>query len=186
MAGIPRQADLQKQLGQQLLGPIDDALGLARRYREVDAFHDYVVDRARLVIPAVVLIGVAGVACGLAPIMALVGTRPIAALAGLLLAPVMLLGSLFVLALMFFSWLEERSLARSLGHRTGPRESKAARWIRKKLGADLGRLPRVPWLLAALFVVLPFVILANLVPVVAAMLVVLLAAAPLAFARLDR
>ncbi|HJS38452.1 MAG TPA: hypothetical protein VJ789_10030, partial [Burkholderiales bacterium] len=167
MAGIPGQANLQQWLGQQLLGPLDDALALARRYREVDAFHDYVVDRARLVIPAVVLIAVAGVACGLVPIMALVGTRPIAALAGLLLAPVMLLGSLFVLTLMFFSWLEERSLARSLGHRTGPRESKAARWMRKKLGADLGRLPRVPWLLAALLVALPFAILANLVPVAA-------------------
>jgi hypothetical protein len=186
MAGIPRQEDLQKQLGQQLLGPIDAALGLARRYRDVDAFHDYVVDRVRLVIPAVVLIVVVAVACGLAPIMALVGTRAIAALAGLLLAPVMLLGSLFVLALVFFSWLEERSLARSLGHRTGPRERSWARWIRKKLGADLGRPPRVPWLLALVFVAVPFVILASRVPAIAATLLVLLAAAPIAFARLDR
>jgi hypothetical protein len=86
----------------------------------------------------------------------------------------------------FFSWLEERSLARSLGHRAGGREPKAVRWIRKKLGADLGRPPRVPWLLALVFVALPFVMLANLVPVIAAILLVLLAAAPLAFARLDR
>lgn len=186
MPDVPGPANLQQRLGQQLLAPLDDALGLARRYREVDAFHDYVVDRARLVIPAMALIAVAAVACGLTPVMALVGTRPIAALAGLLLAPVMLLGSLFVLGLVFFSWLEERSLARSLGHRTGPRERKWARWIRKKLGADLGRPPRVPWLLAALFVALPFAMLASLVPVVAAVLVVLLAATPIAFARLDR
>jgi hypothetical protein len=179
MAGVPGQANLQQRLAQQLLGPLDDAVALARRYREVDAFHDYVVDRARLVVPAVVLIGIAAVACGLAPVMALVGTRPIAALG-------VLLGSLFVLGLVFFSWLEERSLARSLGHRAGGREPKAVRWIRKKLGADLGRPPRVPWLLALVFVALPFVMLANLVPVIAAILLVLLAAAPLAFARLDR
>jgi hypothetical protein len=186
MVELPRQEDLQKQLGQQLLGPLDEALALAKRYREVDAFHDYVAERARLVIPVGILIALTAVACGLAPVMALVGTRPIAALAGLLLAPVMLLGSLFVLALVFFSWLEERSLARTLGHRTGPREHMAARWIRKKLKADLGRLPRVPWILAAVFVAAPFAMLASLVPVVTGILFVLLAAAPIAFARLDR
>jgi len=186
MAGMLDQAKLQQHLNQQLLGPLDDALALARRYREVDAFHDYVGDRARLVIPALVLIGVVAVACGLSPIMALVGTRPITALAGLLLAPVMLAGSGFVLVLMFFSWLEERSLARSLGHRTGPRETKAARWFRKKLGADLGRLPRVPWVLAAVFLGLPFALLLNWVPVAAAILLLLLVAAPVAYARLER
>ena len=101
------------------------------------------------------------------------------------LAPVMLIGSLFVLGLVFFSWLEERSLVRTLGHRTA-REPKAMRWIRKKLGADLGRPPRVPWLLAAVFVALPFAMLLNLVPVIAAILLALLVAAPVAYARLDR
>jgi len=185
MAGTPRQA-VQEQLGRQLLGPLDDAVALARRYREVDAFRNYVGDRARLVIPALVLIGIVAVACGLAPVMALVGTRPIAALGGLLLAPVMLLGSLFVLALMFFSWLEERALARSLGHRTGPRERPAMRWVRKKLRADLGRLPRVPWLLAAVFLLLPFAMLLSFVPATAVVLAVLLLAAPVVFARFDR
>lgn len=185
MAGIPWQSTLQHKLGQQLLVPVDEAMGLARRYRELDAFRDYVAARARLVVPACVLIGVTAIACGLAPVMGLVGTRPVAALLGLLLAPLALLGSLFVLLLVFFSWLEERSLARSLGHRTS-REHKAARWIRKKLGADLGRLPRVPWLLAALFVGLPFVVLLRITPVIGVLLLALLVAAPIAFARLDR
>ncbi len=185
MAGIPDQAELQRRLGQQILGPLDEAVALARRYRDVQAFHDYVGRRARLVVPALVLIGVAAVACGLSPVMALVGTRPISALAGLLLAPVMLIGSLFVLSLVFFSWLEERALARSLGHRT-TREPKAMRWIRKKLGADLGRAPRVPWLLAALFVAVPFAMLLDFAPAIALTLLVLLAAAPIAFARFDR
>jgi len=98
---------------------------------------------------------------------------------------VALIGSLFVLGLVFFSWLEERSLARALGRRRA-REHKAMRWIRKKLGADLGRPPRVPWLFAGMFVALPLAMLVSLAPVVAAILLALLVAAPLAFARLDR
>ncbi len=182
---IPDQAELQRRVGQRLLGPLEDALALARRYREVDSFHDYVVRRALLVIPVLALIGVTALACGLAPVMALLLASPLLALAGLLLAPVMLLGSLLVLGPLFFSWLEERSLARTLGHRTA-REPKAVRWMRKKLGADLGRLPRVPWLLAAVFLALPFALLLGLAPVFAATLLALLAATPLAFARLDR
>ena len=185
MASIPDQAELQRRAGQHLLAPLEDAMSLARRYHEVDAFQDYIGQRARLVIPALVLIGVTGVACGLAPIAALVDTSAGSALAGLLLAPVMLIGSLFVLALVFFSWLEERSLARALGRRR-TREPRAMRWMRKKLGADLGRPPRVPWLLAAVFVAVPFAMLLSLAPVIAAILLALLAAAPVAFARLDR
>ena len=37
MAGIPWQSTLQHKLGQQLLVPVDEAMGLARRYRELDA-----------------------------------------------------------------------------------------------------------------------------------------------------
>ena len=185
MGSIPDQAELQARVGRQLLGPLEDAISLARRYRDVDAFRDYVGERAHLVIPALVLIGVAAIACGLVPVMALVGTSAVPALAGLLLTPVVLVGSLFVLGLVFFSWLEERSLARSLGRRRH-REHKAMRWIRKKLGADLGRAPRVPWLLAALFVGLPFALMLSLAPLIAAILLPLLVAAPIAFARLDR
>lgn len=186
MAGTQSQVSVPQRLGQMFLGPVDDAVGLARRYREVDAFRDYLAARLRLVAPATVLIVVAAIACGLTPVMLLVGTQPALALAGLLLAPVVLAGSLFVLALVFFSWLEERSLARSLGHRTGPAPGKLARWLRRKLGVDLGKAPRVPWLLAALFVGAPLAVLVRLAPGVAVPLILLLAAAPLLFARLER
>ena len=184
MASIPNQAELQRQAGLHLLGPLEDAIALARRYRDVDAFHDYISDRARLVLPVLALILVTAIACGLAPVMALVGTSALSALAGLVLAPLMLIGSPFVLGLVFFSWLEERSLAHSLGRRT-VRETKLMRKIRKKVGADLGRAPRVPWLLAALFVAFPFAMMFNVAPVIAAVLIVLLVAAPVVFARLD-
>ena len=185
MRGMLDQAEVQRRVGQQLLGPIEDAIALARRYRDVDAFHDYIGQRARLVIPVLALIGVTSLACGLAPIATLVSTSALSALAGLLLAPLMIVGSPFVLGLVFFSWLEERSLARTLRRRTA-RETKSMRWIRKKLGADLGRLPGVPWLLATVFLGIPFAMLLSAAPVIAVILLVLLAGAPVAFARLDR
>jgi len=186
MATTHPQESLSQRLGQQLLGPLEDAVGLVRRYRELAPFQDYVGANLRLVAPACVLMLVAAIACGLTPIMLLVGTQPAAALAGLLLAPFALAGSLFVLALVFFSWLEERALARSLGHRTAGAPGRLARWIRKKLRADLGKAPRVPWLLAAVFVALPLVLLAGRAPLVALAVVLALAAAPVLYARFER
>ena len=186
MANAGPEISPQEKIGRQLLGPLDDALGLVRRYRQTEDFQDYVGARLALVIPAGLLLAVAAIACAMTPIMLLVGTRPVAALAGLLIAPVVLAGSLFVLGYVFFAWLEERALARSLGHRTAPAPSRLARWLKRKLGADLGKAPRVPWLLAAIFVILPLAILAYQAPSVAAPLLLLLAAMPVLYARLER
>lgn len=186
MATTQSPVSVQQWLGQQLLGPLDDAVGLARRYRDLDAFRDYLGARTRLVLPAALLLLVAAIACGLTPVMLLVSANAGAALAGLLLAPVVLVGSLFTLGLVFFSWLEERSLARTLGHRTGASPSRFARWMKRKLRLDLGRVPRVPWLLALIFVLTPLVLLARQVPALGTALIALLAAMPLLFARLDR
>ncbi|MDH3318696.1 MAG: hypothetical protein OEO84_03295 [Betaproteobacteria bacterium] len=186
MATTQPQVSVPQWLGQQLLGPLDDAAGLMRRYRELDAFRDYLEPRMRLVVPALVLVVVVAIACGLTPVMLLVGTNAVAALMGLLLAPVVLIGSLFVLSLVLFSWLEERSLARALGRRTGPAPGRLARWLKRKIGADLGKPPRMPWLLGALFVAAPLALLVRLAPVTTALLLVLLVLAPILYARLDR
>ena len=186
MATTQSQVSVPQWLGQQLLGPLDDAAGLVRRYRELDAFRDYLAARLRLVAPAFLLVVVAAVACGLTSIVVLVGTNAVAALLGLLLAPLMLIGSLFVLSLVFFSWLEERSLVRTLGHRVGPAPGKLTRWLKRKLGADLGRVPRMPWLLGSIFVAAPLALLALRAPATVLLLVVLLVLAPVLFARLDR
>lgn len=186
MATTQSQVSVPQWLGRQLLGPLDDAAGLVRRYRELDAFRDYLAARLRLVAPALVLVLVTAVACGTTPVILLLGTNATAALAGLLLAPVALIGSLFVLSVVLFSWLEERSLASALGHRTGPAPSKLARWLKRKLGADLGKVPRVPWLLGGLFVAAPLLLLATRAPLLAMLLVALLVLGPILFARLDR
>jgi len=180
------QVSVQQWLGQQLLGPLDDAAGLVRRYRELDAFRDYLEPRLRLVVPAFLLAVVTAIACGLTPVMLLVGTNAAAALAGLLLAPVVLICSLFVLSLVLFSWLEERSLAQALGRRAGPAPGKLARWLKRRVGADLGKAPRMPWLLAAVFVAAPLALLGRVAPVASVVLVLLLVLAPILYARLDR
>jgi len=186
MATPQPQGTALGSIGQHLLGTVNDALALAQRFREVDGLRRYVRGRLRLVIPALVLILLTGFACAMATVMLLLGPRPLLALLGLLLAPVVLAGSLFVQLYVFFAWLEERALVRSLGHRTGPAPGKFAAWTERKLGADLGRMPRVPWVLAAVFVLAPIAVLTQLAPKAAALLIVLLVLWPILYARLDR
>lgn len=186
MATINPQSSAQQLLQEQLLQPIEDAVKMARRYRDVDGLREYVSERLQLVIPACVLVLVAAFAFGLTPLMLLLGTRALASLAGLLLTPLTLIGSLFVLSMLFFSWLEKRALARALGPRGKTASNKLTRWVRRKLGADLGAPPDVPWLLALIFVVVPFALLLKQAPFAAVVILVLLVAAPILFARLDR
>jgi hypothetical protein len=186
MATRQQQDTVLGSIGQHLLGSVNDALALAQRFREVDGFRRYVRRRLRLVIPALALLLVTGFACAMATVMLLLGPQPLLALLGLLLAPLVLAGSLFVQLYVFFAWLEERALARSLGHRTGPAPGRFAAWTEHKLGADLGRMPPVPWVLAAIFVLAPLAVLTQLAPKSAALLIVLLVLAPILYARLDR
>ncbi len=183
MATRNPEGSAQERVAQHLVGTLNDALALAQRYREAEGFRAYVRSRLRLVVPALALILLTGFACAMAAVLLFIGPRPLAAIAGLLLAPVLLAGSLFVQLYVFFAWLEERALARSLGHRTGPAPGRFAAWTERKLRADLGRLPRV---LAALFVFLPIAVLTQLAPKSAALLIVLLALAPILYARFDR
>jgi hypothetical protein len=114
------------------------------------------------------------------------GTRPMTVLLSLLLAPFVLIGSLFVQGYMFLSWLEGRSLAKSLGHSVGKSRGKLTAWIEKHIEADLGAMPPVPWLLAAIFLLAPLVALAMAAPKLAIAVILLQILAPIAFARLDR
>ena len=65
--------------------------------------------------------------------------------------------------------------------------SKGARFAAHlhKAGIDLGAAPPVPWVLALLFVLLPFLMLWAVVPMLAFVLVLLHVLAPFAFARLE-
>jgi len=86
---------------------------------------------------------------------------------------------------MLFGWLESRALASGLGHRLEA-EGPVQRWVRKQLHAELGKFPPIPWLFAAVFLLLPLLMTASVAPKLVALLVALYAGAVILFARLDR
>lgn len=166
--------------------PMKDALNLAQRYQQGELFRRYVTHRMWLVAPAALLIIATSLALAFGTVAYVGGTRPMTVFLSLLLAPFVLAGSLFVQGYVFLSWLEGRSLEQTLGHRTGKGRGKLAAWIEKRLEADLGPMPPVPWLFAAIFLLLPLVALVLAVPKLAVAVILLQVLAPIAFARLDR
>jgi len=154
-----------------LAGTINDALGLFNRFREGETFRHYVEERMRLVAPMCCLMLFVSVACGAAVVLSLGQMYHSLMLAGLLLLPFVLLGSLFVQAYPFFSWVENRALA----HRNHP-----------DANPGMGALPQVPWVLAAAVLLAPLLLLAFVSWKAALALLVLLVAAPFVYALLDK
>lgn len=166
-----------------LLDPVNEGLDLFRRFREAHGFRSYVMQRKPLLYPVGALMAVTSIACAAGTVMYLGGTRSALVLLAMLLVPFILAGSLFVQAYTFASWLEERALAKAL-HR--PKSAGPIAMRLRKHGMDMGSMPRVPWMLAAVFVALPMTVLWQVSPALALALIVLHIAAPFAFARLDR
>jgi hypothetical protein len=169
-----------------LTDPLKDALNLAQRFQQGALFRQYVVERMWLVVPAALVILATSLALALGIVIYIGGTRPLTVLLSLLIAPFVLVGSLFVQAYLFLAWLEGRALAKSLGRRTRKTRARAVAWIERHLDADLGSPPPVPWLLAGMLLALPLAILLLASPKLAIGVVVLQVLVPLAFARLDR
>jgi hypothetical protein len=166
------------------LETIQEAANLYNRYQSGDGFRAYLRPRMNMVYAMLALFVIAAVVLTAGTVVALAGARALLMLLVLLLAPFVLIGSLFVQGYVFFAWLENRAIAEGLKHRIGP-EGPAARWLRKNLKADLGKLPAVPWIFAAVFLFLPLVATASVFPGVALGLVAVMAAAVLAYARID-
>jgi hypothetical protein len=163
---------------------VNEALNLVRRYQEGRGFRSYVKERMNLLVPIGLLMLLISIGCAAATVLYLGGTRPLLVLFAILLVPFVLIGSFFVQAYVFASWLEGRALAMALHRKPKASGPLAARLL--KAGIDMGAMPAVPWLLAALFVALPIAMLLAVMPGLALLLIVLLAAAPVVFARLDR
>jgi hypothetical protein len=169
-----------------LTDPLKDARNLARRFQQGELFRAYVIERMWLVVPAAALMLATSLVLAFGIVMYVGGTRPLTVLFSLLLAPFVLVGSLFVQAYTFLSWLEGRALAKSLGRRATKARGRVVAWIEAQLDADLGSPPPVPWLLAAILVFLPLAILVMAAPKLAIAVIVFQILAPIAFARLDR
>lgn len=184
MATANHDQSARQKVERHLLGVLNEALNLVQRFQEGEGFRAYVLGRLSLVVPIGLLMILTSLACTAATVLYLGGTRPLFVLLAILLVPFVLVGSLFVQAYAFFSWLESRALARAL-HRK-PRPGPLAAWLMRKLGVDMGSLPPVPWALAAIFLVLPLAMLVMLAPKLGLLLILLQVLAPIVFARFDR
>lgn len=151
----------------------NEARGLAVRYQDGAGLRQYVASRMVLVAPAAVLFLLISIACAASTVIFLADRHPMLALPGLLLAPFVLVGSLFVQAFVFFSWVEGRALARALRRR-------------KKAALDFGEMPNVPWLFAGIFLLLPLLMLFAVSGTAVLVLILLVVAIAFAFARFDR
>jgi len=171
----PARALIQAQLGRYLSleQTLKDAWKLVTRFQDAEGFRRYARRRAAFIVPALVLFALVSIACAAATVIVLAERHAMLALPGMVLAPFVLGGSFFVQAFVFFSWLEGRALAQALGRR-----------VRGHF--DFGSLPRVPWTLAAVFLLLPLVVLATVSAMAALVLILLGVLIIVAIARLDR
>lgn len=166
------------------LETLQEAANLYNRYQAGAGFKAYLRDRMNLVYAMLALFVVAGVVCTAGTVVALAGARAFLMLFALILAPFILIGNLFVQGYVFFGWLENRALAEGLKHQL-EREGRVKRWLRKHLKAQIGKFAPLPWLLVALFLLLPLAATASVFPKVALGLAAAYAAAVILFARID-
>jgi hypothetical protein len=164
---------------------VEEALALAARFREVEGLSRHAVRRKPLLQGASAALVLLGLGCGAGVFLFLAGLRTWLTLPAVLVAPLVTLGTLAVLFYMFFSWIEARALVQALGHRTAP-SSLVETFLRKKVRADLMARPQVPWLMAALFVALPYALLFLAAPLAAIALALVAAAIPILYARFDQ
>jgi hypothetical protein len=167
------------------LATLQEAANLYNRAQSGGGFRTYLKARMNLLAVMGALIVLTSIAFTAGAVVCLAGARAYLMLFALLLAPFILLGSLFVQWFMLFGWLENRALAHGLGHRLEA-EGPVQRWVRKQLHAELGKFPPIPWLFAAVFLLLPLLMTASVAPKLVALLVALYAGAVILFARLDR
>jgi len=142
---------------------------LAERFQKSSVFRDYVLDRLRLVLPALAVYALLVTAAISATVNFVSGSGAGFVLPAFILAPFLFAGSLCVAAYLFFAWLEGRALRASLHHE-----------------ARGGLMPRIPWAYVGVFLAVPALILLFVWWKLALPLFALAAATPFVFERLDR
>jgi hypothetical protein len=164
---------------------LTETQNLWERFQRGGAFRNYLRQRLVLVVPALAIFVVYSVATTAGTVITLGGTRSILVLVGLLSAPVVLLGSLFVQVFVYLQWLENRAIALATHH-----EAKTAKEELRNtpltLWAVVKGFPLVVQLIGAAFLLVPLAFVWQLSAAVALLLLVLLAATPAAYALLDR
>ena len=175
----------QRILRTALLDPIDDARDLLQRARTNEAFQRYLRKRKLYALPLVAGIALTSLALAGATMIFFARSGTLAALAAIVLAPLVLIASLSVQGHVLLSWLEGRSLAKIL-ERRGPRaRGPVGAWLARSVRVDMGPFPQVPWIPALVFVLLPAAMLARVAALAALGLAAFQIVAVIFYARLD-
>ena len=164
---------------------LTETQNLWQRFQRGGAFRNYLSRRLVLVVPALVIFVIYSVATTAGTVITLGGTRSILVLVGLLSAPVVLLGGLFVQVFVFLQWLENRAIAQAT-HHTSKTAQEELRNTPLTLWAVVKGFPIIVQVIGLAFLLIPLAFVWHLSASVALLLLVMLAATPAAYSLLDR
>jgi len=163
---------------------LTETQGLWERFKKGGAFRIYLKHRQHLVVPALAIFLAYSVATAAGTVITLGGTRSFLVLVGMLGAPVVLLGSLFVAVFVFLQWLENRAIAQATHHAPKtPRDELAATY--PSLWKVIKAFPIAVQGIGALILFGPLLLLWALSGTTALLMLFLLLATPAAYSLLD-
>ena len=169
-----------------LTNTLEDARSLLQRFQDVEPFNNYVHERMPVILTAMLIMFFISLGCVMGIVTLLPDMHWIFVLPLLVVLPVVLAGSLFVQLYVFFSWLEGRSMERALAPRHKSPRGPLGVWMQTKLNLDAGPIPSVPWIPAAIFLIVPLLMLASSWRNAAVAFIMLGLLMPIAYAFLDR
>ena len=169
-----------------LLDPFDDARDILRRLQNNEAFRHYLRKHTLRALPLVVGIVLTSLASSAAAVFFFLRAGTLLALAAtIVVAPIVLIASFSVQAYALLSWLEGRSLAKLQEHRRPRHRGPIGQWLVRSYRIDMGPLPRVPWIPALVFFLVPAAMLAQVAAPLAAGLAAFQIVAAIFYARRD-
>jgi hypothetical protein len=164
---------------------LSETQNLWQRFQRGGAFRNYLRHRLVLVVPSLAVFVVFSVATAAATVIVLGGTRSFLVMVGLLAAPLLLLGSLFVQVFVFLQWLENRAIAQAT-HHTARTAQEELRQIVPSLYAVAKGFPLEVQVIGAALLLGPLAFVWAMSATIALLLLVLVAATPAAYSLLDR
>jgi hypothetical protein len=173
-------------LGRSLLDPVHNTFRLLQRLRENEAFLSYLQERKLRALPLVAGVVLTSLTFTVAMAAFITSTNAVVALLVMLaIVPIVLIGSFWVQAHVLLSWLEERSLVKLLPGGRSRDRGPVNQWFVRVFRIDMGPPPRVPWIPALVFLLLPAAVLTRVAAPAAAGLAALLSAAAVIYAARD-
>ena len=164
---------------------LTETQNLVQRFQQGGAFRVYLRERLLVIIPALAIFLLYSVATTAGMVITLGGTRSFLVFVGLIGAPVVLLGSLYFLVLVFLLWLENRAIAHATNRipKTAKEDVIATP---ATLRAAVKGFPPLVLAIGAAFLLVPLAFLYSLSPWTAFLMLVLILGLPAGYAALDR